>query len=324
MENHNRVVLVLQGLLDRSPALHPHPPWRLYDAAGFAQALRLHRDSDRVLVAGDKPDFEAYRERVNASLAVGSVTVGQELAWERFEARKENARRDNDYRWSRVEHRPDRFRPAGDPGPGQFARVARIDGQGQVHYRWTKERARVEGPPVARKYGCKASRVLHVDGYQAGDYKQFFTDPRTREEYIQWAPLLLAAEEYKAGRHGEAAPLVALPKPAPKPPTAGWSEYMRRKENQALLGKAVRLARAITTKGGDSYAKGSLWRVTYLSRGTFTINGIRKDGNESEPTRVIRCVSRHDFEATPEIADNMKYVHKPTKRKPVREEDEDE
>jgi hypothetical protein len=65
-------------------------------------------------------------------------------------------------------------------------------------------------------------------------------------------------------------------------------------------------------------------RVRRVDGRTFTINGIRKDGNESEPTRVIRCVSRHDFEATPEIADDMKYVHKPTKRKPVREEDEDE
>jgi len=77
MEKHNRVVLVLQGLLDRSPALHPHPQWRLFEPGGFAQAVVLHRDSDRVLVAGGKPDFEAFRARCNASIAVGTVTVGQ-------------------------------------------------------------------------------------------------------------------------------------------------------------------------------------------------------------------------------------------------------
>jgi hypothetical protein len=328
MEQHNRVVLVLQGLLDRSPALHPHPPWRLYDAAGFGQALRLHRDSDRVLVAGGKPDFEAYRARVNALIGVGTVTIGQEVAWERFEAMKENARRNSDSRWNRVEWRPDRFRPEGDPGPGRFARVARLDKGGRVHFRWTKER-RGGGAPVGRTYACKVGRVLNVDGYQAGDYKLFFADPRTRQEYLQWAPLLLSAEEYKAGLHGEAAPLAAIPKPAPKPPTLGRSAYARRKADQALCGKAVRLVRPITTQGGITYKKGSLWRVTFLSRGTFAIDGIHKDGSEEDgsgetDTRTIRCVSRHDFVLATEVADDPKYVLKPTKREPVRdEEDED-
>ncbi len=103
MEKHNRVVLVLQGLLDRSPALHPHPQWRLFEAGGFSQGLRLHRDMDRVLSPGDKPDFEAYRTRLNASIVAGTVTIGQEDAWERFEAKKEGARRDNSYRFRQSE-----------------------------------------------------------------------------------------------------------------------------------------------------------------------------------------------------------------------------
>jgi len=331
MEQHNRVVLVLQGLLDRSPALHPHPPWRLYDAAGFGQALRLHRDSDRVLVAGDRPDFEAYRARVNALLAVGSVTVGQEVAWERLAARKENARRDALGRRA-SEWRPDRYQPSGDPGPGRFARVARLAKKdGRAWYRWTKERSRGGGPPVGRTYVCRTSRVLNVDGYQAGDYKQFFADPRTREEYLGWAPLLLSAEEYKAGRHEEPPPLAAPPKPVPKPQSDGRSEYARRKADKALLGKAVRLVRSITTRGGTKYAKGLLWRVTHLSRGTFTIDGIRPDGSIERPKeqdygceRSIRCVSRHDFELAVGISDDLEYAAKPAKRIKVRDEEDDD
>ena len=38
-----------------------------------------------------------------------------------------------------------------------------------------------------------------ADEVKPGDYKIFFSDPRTRENYIQWAPLLMAAEEYHAG-----------------------------------------------------------------------------------------------------------------------------
>lgn len=29
-----------------------------------------------------------------------------------------------------------------------------------------------------------------------GDYKQFYEDPCTRLDYLRWAPLLLAAENY--------------------------------------------------------------------------------------------------------------------------------
>lgn len=327
MERHNRVVLVLQGLLDRSPALHPHPQWRLFEAGGFAQALTLHRDSDRVLVAGDKPDFEAFRARLNASIGVGTVTIGQEEAWLRYEAQKESARRDSDYRWARVDYRPSKFKPERDHGPGRFARVARVDGRGHVHYRWTRERERfgaVVGPPVGRKYGCKVGRVLNVDAYKPGDFKQFFSDPRTREEYLDWAPFLLAAEEYKAGHYGEVPPLADLPKPAPKPQPLGRSEYAHRKMLRGFLGQAVRLREAVTTKGGKKYAKGSLWRVTHLDRGEFTITGIDKKGaiephvEESDGwrgPRSVRSVSHRDFYVEPAIPVDPKYQHKEQARK---------
>jgi hypothetical protein len=44
--------------------------------------------------------------------------------------------------------------------------------------------------------------VFNVSAYTPGDYRQFFEDPRTRRDYLQWAPILLAAEEYHAGRKG--------------------------------------------------------------------------------------------------------------------------
>jgi len=41
------------------------------------------------------------------------------------------------------------------------------------------------------------SSLLNVDAYVPGDYRQFYLDPRTRQQYLQWAPLLLAAEDFK-------------------------------------------------------------------------------------------------------------------------------
>lgn len=193
---HNRVVLVLQGLLDRSPVFHPHPPWSLWTPQGFEQGLELIYDESRALVGGKKPDFEAYRKKLNAKLRVGSVTIGQEDAWEE----KEGLRRDRDWR-IKTDHRPKRFRPYGNPGPGTLARTVKVTKAKACTYTWMRERLRSswKGDSLPCTLVVEASKVLNVDAYRPGDFKQFFDDPRTRADYLRWAPLLLEAEEYKAG-----------------------------------------------------------------------------------------------------------------------------
>jgi hypothetical protein len=49
-------------------------------------------------------------------------------------------------------------------------------------------------------FRCRSNAVLNVSAYKAGDFKIFYADPRTRAEYLKWAPLLLAAEDYVAGK----------------------------------------------------------------------------------------------------------------------------
>lgn len=206
MAKHNRLVLVLQGLLDRSPALLPHPPWQIWGRAGFEAALRLVYDDARALSPGEAPDFEAYRARLNASLAVGSITVGQELAWEQEEAMRENARRARNWRYKGQDRELKQHRPYGNSGPGLLAKVEAL-GKGGVLFRWKRERQ----TPVSywkrgrddEMLGCvlrvPAAKLLNVSAYKLGDYRQFFEDPRTRADYLRWAPLLLEAEEFHAG-----------------------------------------------------------------------------------------------------------------------------
>jgi hypothetical protein len=204
MAKHNRLVLVLQGLLDRSPVFHPHPPWQIFTQAGFEQGIKLVFDHDRALVSGDAPDFEAYRRHLNASLKTGSVTVGQDNAWELHEGEKESERRRRDYRHRGDKYFPKRHRPYGDPGPGLVARVEHFSKKNQTcTFRWRKDRKRYdrynEGDLPA-SFTCPADNLLNIDGYQPGDFLQFYNDPRTRAEYLRWAPLLLTAEDYKAGK----------------------------------------------------------------------------------------------------------------------------
>jgi hypothetical protein len=205
IDAHNRLVLVLQGLLDRSPVFHPHPPWQLWTYEGFNQAFRLIYDDSRALTDGDKPDFEAYRARLNASLKVGSITVGQEDYWERHEAVKECARLDASYWRHKSEYRPKRYHPEGNPGPGRVAVVRKVSQTKGCIYRWERERAyrrsrywQPEGS-IPCSIAVPTTELLHVDAYKKNDFKIFYSDPRTRADYLQWSFLLLTCEEYLAG-----------------------------------------------------------------------------------------------------------------------------
>lgn len=300
IKEHNRIALILQGLLDRSPVFHPHPPWQTWTPEGFEAAFKLVLDDSRALVAGEKPDFEAYRSRLNASLRVGSVTVGQDDAWQREEASRENARCERDWR-RRTERRLTHFKPYGDPGPGMLARVSRFQPRTKkCSFDWVRDRRgfRSSGS-VDATFTTDASNLLNVDAYVRGDFKQFFNDPRTRQEYLKWAPLLLEAEEYHAGnRH-----VADLKKPATKASSPEAKQrYARQKATKELvrtyLNAKVRLIRALETQSGRKYEVGTLWRVTsHYGGGKFTITRLGNDGSQTDdfvlgvdPTRTFERV----------------------------------
>lgn len=204
VDEHNRLVIVLQGLLDRSPVFHPHAPVLAWTEEGF-KTFKLVYDDSRALTPGDAPDFEAYRARLNASLSEGSVTVGQDDFWERKEAATESLRLDNDWR-TKTYYRPEKFRPYGNPGPGVLATVVKYAPRAKTClYQWERQRQdhrnywNRKSETIPCSLTVPANKVLNVSAYRPGDYKQFFNDPRTRADYLKWAPLLLRAEEYHAG-----------------------------------------------------------------------------------------------------------------------------
>lgn len=205
VKKYNRIALVVQGLFDRSDVLHPHSPVHMWTPEGFASAVELIYDGAANLYHGDAPDFEAYRARLNESLDNESIVVGQEIVWEEIEAEKESRRMDNS-RFVQSEWRPERFRPTGNPGPGAVARVAAWQPKvRKAVFAWHRERRGRDEyfapkPSLIRTtLTVPADRLLNVSAYQPGDFKQFFRDPRTRAQYLKWAPMLLLAEEYHAG-----------------------------------------------------------------------------------------------------------------------------
>ncbi len=205
VEEHNRLVIVLQGIMDRSPVFHPHPKFSLWKEEDFSSAFKLVYDDSRALTPGDRPDFEAFRKSLNESLCDGCVTVGQDDFWELLEGERESEKRENNWRTRSSDYRPKRFRPYGNPGPGWLATVEKYQKRaGKCTYKWERQRQTYD------RYGEKSatipcslavpqSSLLNVNAYKPGSFKQFFNDPRTRADYLVWAPYLLAAEEWHAG-----------------------------------------------------------------------------------------------------------------------------
>ncbi len=192
MKKHNRIALILQGLLDRSPVLHPHPPWKLWTDADFTAALELIFDDSRTLAPGAAPDFEAYRAACSATLKTGSLTIGQRAFWQEREARKGQQHLNS-------------MRHYGDPGPARLARVVRFLARSRsCIYEWERERVgrgrwSRDTKTIRTSIKVPMSALFNVDAYKPGDIKQFFADPRTRADYLQWAPLLIDCEEHHAG-----------------------------------------------------------------------------------------------------------------------------
>jgi hypothetical protein len=209
VKHWNRIALIIQGLFDRSEVFHPHPPVTLATPNGFAAAVELVYDGSHALEPGPAPNFDAYRRVGLTLLKKGSVTIGQSRVWlarerEREYSRRRYGDRDMSAWWT----------PSGDDGPGFVARVADWRrGPRQAVYRWLRGKRRSYGSDrvVRSRIEVEDKELFNVSEYKPGDYLQFFNDPRTRRQYLRWAPLLLTAEEYYAGN-------VKVQEPETKPP----------------------------------------------------------------------------------------------------------
>lgn len=198
---HNRIAVVVQGLLDRSTCLHPHPPWRIWTPEGFAAGIELVYDVSRALTPGEVPDFEEYRRQLNKGLKIGCHTIGQYAAWHEH---MENIYGDKSWRHEGRHGR----------GPDKIHRVHRMKRDGSCEFRWERHRAKAKWidhpekigylkavyPEIEVKWLCPAGPLTCVDAYTPGDFHMFYDDPRTRADYLQWAPILLACEDWHHAR----------------------------------------------------------------------------------------------------------------------------
>ena len=135
-------------------------------------------------------------KELNATLKVGSITVGQRHEWLNI---KKEVYKPHDG-WEEI--KPNIYAREYE-GVGYIDTVDRIS-KNSVTYYWYAPRKRhyvYHSPDTVKKtFRTTTDKILNIDAYKAGDYKKFFNDIRTRMEYLKWAPLLLAAEDFLAGK----------------------------------------------------------------------------------------------------------------------------
>jgi len=194
---YNKFALILQGILDRG-TFHGLPRIQLYNPEQFNRWIELIDDYGHCLNAGPEPDFETYRDALSKLITSESVLTGQRDYWMRKEAEKEVRRQERDWRCKHV-IRYERFQPYGDPGPPDPAVPTKITRRG-ARFEWKRQSRQIcyyDHSPVKCGITVPLSELVNVTAYKPGDFKKFYADPRTRRKYIQWAHLLLAAEEWK-------------------------------------------------------------------------------------------------------------------------------
>jgi hypothetical protein len=196
---HNRIAVIVQGLLDRSTCLHPHPPWRIWTSEGFAAGVELVYDVSLALTPGEALDFEKYREQLNKSLKVGCHTIGQTGVWN---VHMKNLNGDKSWRHEGRHGK----------GPDWIHQISRMKRDGSCEFRWMRHRSKAKWvnspnrpgylkavyPEIEVKWLCAKEHLTCVDAYTPGDFHLFYDDPRTRADYLKWAYILLSCEDWHA------------------------------------------------------------------------------------------------------------------------------
>lgn len=192
MAHYNRVLFLIQGLLDRSEVFRPHPPINLMDAAAAEKWFRPIHDEEDGLPSANPPVWDTYRDAHNAKIKVGSMVWATWMERRRW---KTSRFEDSEYEATGVHEvtqiKRDRSAvriswPQPDREGWQYP-----DGWYRGHGEWGKW-------PTGKKEHrwVKIKDCFNVSTYRMGDYKLFLCDHYLKGAYAEWAHQLLSAEKW--------------------------------------------------------------------------------------------------------------------------------
>ena len=211
LKQYNRIVILIQGLLDRSHVFHPHPPIKLTIPGVLDQWIRLIRDEEDGLPS-NKVTFEEYQKQINSTLRKGKWVYVDSKYNEKYK-NGETPYRDSSSRYRQPPRRG--WAVNGMPDICQVDSMKRDGSAVRVSWPWGQRSKPKEGAwvpnPKRPGYGhyetiyetdrmchewIPVNRVMNVSDYNAGDYKMFLCDHALKGKYLEWTQYLLIAEDW--------------------------------------------------------------------------------------------------------------------------------
>lgn len=214
MENANsmqrhymRIVLFLQGLLDRTEVFHPLPGGQLNicDPRSQKENLRFVRDMEMVLTDG-RPRFREWLEELNSQLRVGHRVVGAWGSW---------ASRDETRVWPKMADYPDSYtiqpieKSKGDEFGFSFEQEARYL-QEEGYYgskNWVHRKPKNKGSFWFAKSG---KFYINFDLVNPDDVEYYLNDRLSRRDYMDMFPLLTRVRDMAVKEAKQEAPFRKL------------------------------------------------------------------------------------------------------------------
>lgn len=213
IRHYNRTIFLVQGLLDRSKVFSPHPTISLRNPEHIDIYLKLLRDEEDGLPAHNPPEWEKYRDSLNAKLKVGNWVYAY---WETTEYS-----RNSSHSWT-TKHR-DIYEVTQIAKDRSKVRISwpYAPRTGWEHPRgWYRGYGKWGEWPVDRKHHkwIAMKDVFNIAAYKVGDYKQFLCDAHQKGRYLEWAPPLLSAEKWwQKNPTGKSTSHAAPPKKGKRP-----------------------------------------------------------------------------------------------------------
>jgi hypothetical protein len=189
IKKYNRIILILQGLIDRTAIFHPMPRVNLGDSTVMGKWIKPVRDEENALDSG-LVTWKEYQSRLNASLRKGKFVYGARAYWLKECKNRRSGYYSKPYSFSKV-HAVKRDRSA----------VKVVFPWGETRWQYDSYKGWVAPYESERRVNLwvPMDRVINVTDYNLGDYKMFLCNRALQGAYLEWAKYLLSAEDYARG-----------------------------------------------------------------------------------------------------------------------------
>ena len=217
---YNKIVVLIQGLLDRSDVFHPHLPINLSLPGAIDEWLNLVRDEEDV-VEYNGVHWRKYFEDRRAMIQPGTIIYCQHIDFNRSwrddnrphiikveklrkcnagDRAKYNTYNSRAYQRGRREYDAIDVPELGTPGVEvswtfdveRYSKAYTIPVPEKPGYysrrHWTES--------VTRRQWLPLSQTYNVSDYRPGDFKFFLADRRQKAEYAKWTHPCFEAEDY--------------------------------------------------------------------------------------------------------------------------------